>query len=258
MADVLSEFMNSPLFAIIIVSAIVGFIGYILISKFISGRAKIIRRSDVQKKELIKNMSLNKTDLFKTLWHGNQFLGKIISYKNVTPNPIDKDIIKAQQDLNEKITKARFAKTEDDLQKAMIDMDRSRDELEKLMGDNIVYVIFAPKWFSNVSNPFRKEPMIIRDKYLVKEYSTKKLIVPPDFFMDRFMGIFFDMGAPEQHLSIIKEEMFRTDLDTMASVYYVKGQEQAIINPENAIQMALKEKELQIELAKKRGQQSTI
>ena len=57
---------------------------------------------------------------------------------------------------------------------------------------------------------------------------------------------------------IVENVMFRTDMENMGTEYYVESQKKSVIDTTYAHEMAMKEKELQIELAKKRGKQTSI
>jgi len=220
----------------------------------ISGKTKILKRSDIEKKKLIKSMELNKTKHFKELWHSSKFLGKIINYKRFVLNPASIEIKKSQESFAQKYRDFKETKDEKILKELNVLSKNIKDELSK----SVVIIVFKPKFIGKILNPFKREVIQIFDGLLIKEFDKKKLIIPADVFTDEFMGIFYDMTDPKFHLNIIHEKMYETDLDAMASVWFVKAQELSTFDPDKAHAMAMKEKELQIELARKRGKMTEI
>lgn len=232
-------------------------VGIFFIAKMfikISGKTKILKRSDLEKKELIKSMELNTTKQFKELWHSSKFLGKIINYRRVILNPTSIELKELREDFAKKYKIFKETKDEKVLKELKIITKTIKDEFSK----SVLIIVFKPKLIGKVLNPFKKEVLQIFDGLMIKEFDKKKLIIPADVFTDEFMGVFYDLTDPKFHLNIIHEKMFETDLDAMASVWYVKAQELSTFDPDKAHAMAMKEKELQIELARKRGKMTEI
>lgn len=220
----------------------------------VSSRTKILKRSDLEKKKLIRSMELNKTKFFKELWHSSKFLGKIISYKRFVLNPASIEILKSQESFAQKYRDFKETKDEKVLKELNILSKGIKDEFSK----SVVIIVFKPKFIGKILNPFKKQVLQIFDGLLIKEFDKKKLIIPADVFTDQFMGVYYDMTDPKFHLNIMHEKMYETDLSAMADVWFVKAQELSTFDPEKAHAMAMKEKELQIELARKRGKMTEI
>lgn len=220
----------------------------------VSSKTKILKRSDLEKKKLIKSMELNKTKFFKELWHSSKFLGKIISYKRFVLNPASIEILKSQESFAQKYRDFKETKDEKVLKELNVLSKSIKDEFSK----SVVIIVFKPKFIGKILNPFKKQVLQIFDGLLIKEFDKKKLIIPADVFTDQFMGVYYDMTDPKFHLNIMHEKMYETDLSAMADVWFVKAQELSTFDPEKAHAMAMKEKELQIELARKRGKMTEI
>ena len=90
------------------------------------------------------------------------------------------------------------------------------------------------------------------------EGNTIKL--PAWVTFDSFMGIYYGSSLTEEtHKNvIIDNNLFRSTAQQIASTFFSKSQEQSTFDPEHAHALALKEKELQIQLAAKKGQVTSI
>ncbi len=112
----------------------------------------------------------------------------------------------------------------------------------------------------NIVNPVAKHKCVQIDSKLVTlDEKTKAVKIVDGVFFDFLFGIYYDTVDEKQHLENIKSDnVLRTDYDQMAGRYWVKGQQQCVYSPEMALQLALKERELAIELAKKKGKAETV
>ena len=91
------------------------------------------------------------------------------------------------------------------------------------------------------------------------EENVRILIVSKKNAFDYYFGIYYDLSIEKQHKDlIIEHNVLRTDINLLASRYFVKSQEQATYDPDKAHALAMKEKELQIELAKRKGKVETL
>lgn len=125
-------------------------------------------------------------------------------------------------------------------------------------------MMIKPMLISNgciqIANPIAKSQCVEIEKKIVRlDKASKHVIVPEGTYFDYQFGMNYDLTDEEAHLVMIKNDnILRTDYDQMAGRYWVKGQQQCVYSPEFALQMALKERELAIELAKKKGKSETI
>jgi hypothetical protein len=108
------------------------------------------------------------------------------------------------------------------------------------------------------ANPFSKpQAYQINNKYISR--MGNKLYMPKWLAIDKYFGKYYDVATLNTHHRIIlRDDVLRTDIEEMASIYFAKSQEQSTFDPEHAHSMAMREKELEIELAKKKGQQESI
>lgn len=118
--------------------------------------------------------------------------------------------------------------------------------------------VVKPMLFWKLTNPFAKEKVFqINTKEVI--FDGNKIIVPEWISFDYYFGIYYDLTIPKEHMEIIKNDnLIRTDLNELASVYYCKSQEQSTFDPIRAHQMALEEKRLEIELAKSKGKVESV
>jgi len=126
-------------------------------------------------------------------------------------------------------------------------------------GDNILIDQFVvkPILFGKIPNPFTKS-RVFQIGVDSMDISNFKFVIKPYTYLDYYFGVYYDEDT-KAHTEIIKNDnVIRTDLNQLASIYFVKSQEQSTYDPVHAHALALKEKELQIELAKKRGKAETI
>lgn len=111
-----------------------------------------------------------------------------------------------------------------------------------------------------ISNPIRKMiPFQINEKIIEHDIYMQEIRVPKWVSFDYFAGIYYDGTMEDKHIDFIKNDnLFRSGWQQTASIWFAKSQEQSTFDPEHAHQLAMKEKELQIEMAKKKGKITTI
>lgn len=224
--DQLLKFIFDHVFYIVVI----GFLGYFAYNylKIKKKSFNIVDRSEVERLKFIERMRPNKVDGKLFLFRGKINLGKITHYKMFS---VEKSQIKSKKN-----------KEADPIPKKMI---------------NMVQLIVKPTFFI-FSNPFSKAQCYQLNKKFLERYSNK-IYLPDWLAIDKYFGIYYDLETlTTHHRVILKDNVTRTDLNEMASVYFVKSQEQSTFDPVHAHNMALKEKELEIELAKKKGMQETI
>jgi len=219
--NVLMEFIFSNI--VWLVAA--GVIGYIILTYLRVGtRTKIkpINRAEIERIKFIERMKHNKSKAFNWLRHGNRLIGRIDAL-DVVSLPI-----------------------------------KGNPAPEK----KVIRLLIKPTLTSKlpIVNPLAKtQAFQLGLDNIDTDIGGKNIIVPKWLTFDYYFGIYYDMGSEESHIKLIKEDnLFRSDLNQLASIYYAKSQEQSTFDPEKAHQLAMKEKELQIEMAKKHGKITSI
>lgn len=124
----------------------------------------------------------------------------------------------------------------------------------------LIGMVIKPCLFWKIANPFKKAfPVIIENNQDIFREGNK-IIIPSAYGFDKLLGYYYMMGESikPKIRNIHDARILVQDHNLMASRYWAKGQEQAVYSPQVAEQMMQLEKQLQIELAKKRGQQQTL
>lgn len=198
--------------------------GIWFISRYLKvGMGKKIQQvniADIERMKFIERMKNNKPILFKWLYRDNHMLGKIYAIRTigVKHNPGD-----------------------------------------KVMYQFLVKPMLIAKL--GITNPFSKlMPFQISSDILKLDTVAKSISVPKWVSFDYFMGIYYDTSIDEElHKNLIVDHnLFRSTAQQLASTFFSKSQEQSTFDPEHAHELALKEKELQIEMAKKKGKVTSI
>jgi hypothetical protein len=191
---------------------------------------QIIDRSEVERIKFIDRMWANKVNSKLYLYRGDSLLG-LITHKR------------------------EFISKEERKKRNKANDDKLESELKEY---HVSQVLVKPCIIFKIANPFAKiQPFQFNDEMLKK--TSVNWYLPRWISIDKDWGINYDETIIDIHRRIIKNDnVIRTDLNELASVYYVKAQEQCTFDPINAHAMALKEKELEIELAKKKGMQESI
>ena len=102
--------------------------------------------------------------------------------------------------------------------------------------------------------PFgEKEIYILNEDTLIKHSAGKKLIIIPTVSIDSFSGYYYDNPHELDHRNFINEQINKHDMEGYASQVYVESQKNSVIPRDVGAAAMLKEKELEIEMAKKRG-----
>lgn len=208
---------------------IIGVIIVVFILIFILNRnrkkeLKPINRGEIERIKFIQRMDLNKTT-YSDLWRGDEWIGKIqrLCHKNLSAFKKLKD---GEKDLD------------------------------------IIEMVFKP---STINLGFFKLAMgkekcvIIRNINLVRDRARRFIEINETAEFDRYMGIYYDIGVRAEAVEYIAvDTQFRSDMENLGAEYYVESQKNSVIDREGGLKMAIAEKELQTELAKKRGKTSSI
>jgi hypothetical protein len=183
---------------------------------------KVIDRKEIERLNFVEDMRFNKTNRWKWLIKGDRVLGKIENY-------------------------LEFTHTGNPETKAMIGM------------------VIKPMLITTgirLSNPFSKsQPFLLENNDKIVQIRSKKEIIIPEFMgSDNIFGYYYaiDKDSKSKIENVIDYHLLKTDFNLQASRYFVKSQEQCVYSPEMALELAKKEKEIQLELAKKRGKSESI
>ena len=198
---------------------------FILTYLTVKGRSKIkpIDRADIERKLFIERMKLNAepTKHFKFFRRGKKVIGKITHYASGK--------IEGFKDNPHPTTK----------------------------------LLVKPVW-TPLKIPFGKTICIVVDngQLVSKQEKGHKegfMSVPAHTHFDNSFGIYYNKeDEMKNRTAIIHDGILRQDLNNLASVYFAKSQEQATFDPDHAHQLAMREKEIQLEMSKRRGQLTQI
>lgn len=201
-----------------------------------SKKLKPLSRSEIERKNFVERNKHNTTNIVKWAFRGNSLLGKLATMRIMVYN--------GSGETNQIDASNVFL-----------------DEKDRL-ADGFIEMVIRPPLFSKlkITNPFAKELCMIVSKNMVDfDGGDKSVNIDEKVIFDKYFGIFYDIDMKDKLTEhIIQDNVHLTDLENIASIYYVKSQEQSTYNPEYAHELAMREKELQIELAKKRGKQTSI
>lgn len=225
--DQIVPFIQKNALVIIVAVILIAIIVFIL-TRPRKKELKSISRPEIERKLFVERNQLNKTG-YKWLFRGKELLGKI----------------------------SRLRYTDLSTEK-----NNNKEDSDPLIPAVEMVVRPVAISFSSIRilNPFAKELCImVRFKSLRIDRAISEIEIDEKITFDKIYGIFYDRAYEKESVEYIKDNsLFRTDLNNLASIYYAKAQESSIIRPEYAKDMAMAEKELQTELAKKRGKTSSI
>lgn len=183
-------------------------------------KVKIVNVADIERAKFIERMKNNKSE-FKWLTRGGNLIGRIQALRNAT-------------------VKGKKGKEDIHITQILV-----KPMLVKLL---------------NIPRPFSKTMPMQLQFELLTPTSPVDLQMPSWITFDYFMGIYYGSSLSEEsHKNvIIDNNLFRSTAQQIASTFFSKSQEQSTFDPEHAHALALKEKELQIQLAAKKGQVTSI
>ena len=208
--------------------AIYFFHGYFNLKKV--EKINSVNRSEVERKNIIERLKLNPSKKYKWLYKGSELIGKIshLIETKVPHNPEPFEVITM-----------------------------------------VVKPMLLAKPI-RITNPFAKSKVIEVEKskqVIVWEEDgsmtpkeSNKLRINGEIAITQYQGIYYTIGKNEDLMidNIRNFDTFKTDINNLASIYFVKSQEQSTYAPQYAHELALKEKEIQLEMAKKKGKMETI
>jgi hypothetical protein len=213
-----------PIFIIVVV----GFVLYTIFKVVTKNITKPISREEIERKNFIDRMKVNvNQSTSKYLYRGKDFIGIITHARNfiTTGNPHNYLISE---------------------------------------------MVIKPTLFWKISNPLAKEKAFqvnlgqCDEKNMVVEptviESGDKMIVPKHISFNYYFGIYYDITIAREHQDIIlQKDLALTDLHNEKSVDFAKAQELATIGyVPYAHEMGMKEKDIQHEIARKKGEQQSI
>ena len=253
--DVLMQFLADNVFFLVIVG-LLGYLAYMYLRVKRTTLTKPINRSEIERMKFIERMKHNKTESFKWLFRGKNRVGKITHFREYFTNP---DNYKVAEIVVKPCLLWRLTNPFSKSQAFMVNMGKISEEKKDFVKEDVIKMIKI----QNDGFPEKEVPLVHLDKeYIIRNRvitDGDKLIVPEWISFDHYFGIFHDATLPEEHMKIIKrDDVIRTDLNELASIYYCKSQEQSTFDPIRAHQLALEEKKLEIELAKARGKAETV
>jgi hypothetical protein len=222
--DFIQVLINNSLYIAIV--GILGFIAYQFFHFVSKSTTKPISREEIERERFIDRMKINHNIYpFKWLYRGHDKIGKIIYAKSsqITGNPHNHILIE---------------------------------------------MVVKPTLFWNFTNPLSKNMAVqlnygsFNEKKELEKICIEdgdKLILPTWVHFDYYFGIYYDNTIQQEHHEIIKNtSLLLTDLNELASIYFVKSQEQAVFQPDRALPVVLEEKRKQTEMEKKKGKVETI
>jgi hypothetical protein len=247
--DAIMKFVMDNIFVLAII-VVGGYFAYMYLKLKTKLTGKPINRGEIERMRFIERMKYNRSPIYKWLYKGNQLLGKITMYREYVRNPSNLRMIDMVINpmLFWKISNP-FARLQA-IQLYMGKMDVKTNDKETQIG--------VAK-----NDKFEEIPIIHVEDKSIEESSIKrvndKIILPNWLGFDMYFGIYYDMTIPTEHLENIKNDnLIRTDLNELASIYYCKSQEESTFDPIRAHEMAMREKEIQLEVAKRKGRIESI
>lgn len=216
---------------------------YLKVSK--KAKWKVIDRRKIELANFVDSMKYNFTDAYVWLYKGKKRIGRIINYAEFS---CPKNIVifdpKAKG-------KAKFIKPQ------------NPRKLKRGEMMDIVSIVFRPCFERiPIANPFAKLDALYIQKHkdcLTVDIMKKRFTIKADRAINRYLGIRFDMLDSEaMHKNIIYHNILKTDMEQSLSRLWVRTQLECVFDPSVARDSMLKEKELQVELARRKGKAESI
>lgn len=186
---------------------------------------KPISRSEIERKSFVERNKVNFT-VYQWLYRGNELLGKIL--------------------------KMRLSEIKE---------VSGKKDIEEIP---VIEIVYKPIFFKfgrfKFVNPFGQEVCLLcGTEYVELDKAFSVITIDERVTFDSLFGIYYDRHYENEMLDYIKINTYmRTEYQNLGNETYVESQKHSVIDHNAGIDMAMKEKELQIELAKKRGKQSSI
>lgn len=271
-ANWIGSFVQNNLIVLVVIGLCI-FLAFTYL-KVSSRTPKIISRSDIEKKKRIDELQPNSNTIteykldadgrtlvnltkYNDLFYGVKYLGKITNIGNRLEYPeIAKKKLSAKYEDVKKIinnpdtTFAQADQSNKEYEQLKIEIEQSADVIYEL--------VYRPVWFMNFTNPFKIELLRIFKSSLIMDRSKGQLVINPTVSIDKKGGFYYDVPNEKRNLNWINESIHKHDYEDLASFYFVESQKRATLDLSYAHEMAMKEKDLQVELARKRGKMSSI
>lgn len=252
--DVIMKFFFDNIFFFLMM----GFFGFIAVTYFKFGKRikyKIIDRDEVERLKFLDAMRFNKTSKYYALYHAKLMMnnGGSVLNKNYQVWSNFEKIGNIESYLEFEQVPIKMIEKEGKITY----LENTNEPPMKLIGMAIKKPLF---W--RIPNPFAKaQPMLIEnnDEMIMKDETNHQIVIPEELGFDKFMGYYYMIAenVKPKLRNVLDARILTTDFSLMASRYFSKSQEQCVYSPEAALQMATKQTELNIELAKRRGIQQT-
>lgn len=215
---------------------------------------KVIDREEVERQKFVEMMRFNHSKEFKTLYNAD------IHYFNGGEGLIKNPFIASEKKLGVIENYLEFEQVPIKMVERQ-GIQTYEEDIKEVKMKMIALVIKQPIIW-RITNPFSKgQPMLIEnDASTIKDVTKKRIVIPNNLGFDKFMGYYYAINenTKPKLRNILDARVLVTDFNIMASRYFAKSAEQAVYSPEMAMQVVNKEKELQVELAKKSGKQQSL
>jgi hypothetical protein len=216
--DGILGFLTHNWLIILLVGAVFYF-GWSWIKNIFKGKIKQINRSEIERKNFIKRMKLNKSINFDWLYRGDKILGRINGMKRGTVKAYKRG------------------------------KDNKIEIVEKAY--NVYEFAIKPHFLFNIC--FGKEmPIVVLADDIEENKKDRIISISNDVDFDLFEGIYYPKSIEKTLVNwILYDSVFRTDWENMTNIYFAKSQEQSTFSPEFAHEVLMKQQELAIERAKR-------
>jgi hypothetical protein len=215
---------------------------FIMFVKFKSKTPKIISRAEIEKSRRIDELKYNNRVIPEREEYYNYETGKTelsdVKYYSYNYLLNGDNLIGTIQSIGKKNLRV---------------MNDGTEEIK-----NYYEIVFKPKMFLKFANPFKKEIIVVFDDDIHLFKGRKAVMIDHAVSIDREMGILYTTPHQREIMNMVNEHIYKTDKESNASFYFVESQKRSTIDIDFAHDMAMKEKELQIELARKKGKVTSI
>jgi len=237
--DTVIIFIQSHLVWIAGIVAIIFFVMW-LMGKGKKKELKPVFRKEYDKKIFEERNELNPSPV-KWLYKGNTLLGKI-------------KFLKGTKIINQ-ITKKTRVKTDDG------EMDV--DVIDKTIDKSVYEIVIAPLLWElgfKIVNPFGNRKCIIVFKNSTAiNYAESQLWIDPKKPFEQIYGIYYEANEELDLVDFVQDKsIFRVDMEKASDQYFAESLKRSAINQDYAHAEAMAREELEIEMAKRRGKQSSI
>jgi hypothetical protein len=221
----------------------IGVLGLLVLYFFTQSKKKDIRidRASIEKKKRIKELAYNGpyvgTARYDWIKHGRLNIGKPV---HIAPQIIS-------------VPKTLQIKMKDEIgQEYTID----KEIYEAKEGDDLE-IVFRPALFGRFANPLKDLQLlrISKDEAFL-DSSEHLIVISPKVTIDGFFDQYYTLPEAENKRNTIMAHLYKTEAQTLGNEVYTESQKRSTITREGGLAMALKDKEIQAELAKRgRGEE---